>query len=63
MDGKSLADWATDSAAGHAVSSSPSGPYTLTSLPLMPTEDPQGWDGGSIHGVYLIENPKPWANR
>ena len=44
-------------------SSSPSseGPFTLADVVLRPDGGP-GWDGGSIHGVYLIRNPKPWAN-
>lgn len=69
MDGKSLGSWSDASAAGHATTaSSPTseGRPTYSAQPLHEIVlKPSGgdeWDGGSIHGVYLIKNPKPWSN-
>ena len=73
MGGKPLGSWADASAAGHATaaastgrSATAEGRPTFSALPLREIVlRPSGgdeWDGGSIHGVYLIKNPKPWRN-
>ena len=62
LGGQSLAHWTDASAAGHAVGNSPTGPFNLSEIPLRPHGD-SSWDGGSIHGVYLIRNPAPWRNQ
>ena len=58
-NGSGLGSWATDSAAGHGVGTPTRA--TLVDLPLVPDGGP-GWYGGSIHGVYLVQNPAPWRN-
>eukprot|EP01043_Picozoa_sp_COSAG02_P002067 COSAG02_NODE_46_length_45443_cov_36.731497_19_plen_384_part_00 len=62
LDGKSLAHWTDASAAGHAVGNSSVGPFVFTDIALRPQGD-SSWDGGSIHGVYLLQNPVPWSNK
>lgn len=62
LDGKSLGHWTDASAAGHAVGNSSVGPFALSDIALRPLGD-SAWDGGSIHGVYLIQNPAPWSNQ
>ena len=47
------------SAAGHATHAaggSPTAAFTLSELALRP-EGGDAWDGGSIHGVYLVRHP------
>ena len=65
LNGGGLGDWTDGSAAGHAVAKRTgdgTGPFKLTDVVLRPDGGP-GFDGGSIHGVYLIKNPTPWPNR
>jgi hypothetical protein len=60
MDRKPLSAWEHDSAAGHAEGSDPSN-LILKELVLRP-QGGDAWDAGSIHGVYLVRNPKPYPN-
>jgi hypothetical protein len=62
MNGSSLSGWSTESALGHAVASFPSGTYTMSEIVVSPREGSQNWDNGSIHGGYLVKNPRPWTN-
>lgn len=50
----------TSSSAG---SSSPLGPFNLSDIVLSPRSPslPE-WDSGSLHGTYIIRNPKPYTN-
>lgn len=64
-----LASWATASAVGHARLDCPSTPcpplaaatFSLDSLAVVP-DGGSDWSGGSMHGVYVVRNPAPWAN-
>ena len=73
----SLASWSTNSLAAHAVAvqttegQDPSlrGPFKFPSngpatkgRMVLPPAAPGSWDAGSIHGVYVVANPRPWAN-
>jgi hypothetical protein len=62
LDGKGLEAWTDDSATGRGEGNSSAGPFSLSEIALRPGGG-TAWDGGSIHGVYLVRNPKPWANR
>jgi hypothetical protein len=65
-----LLDWATSSAAAHAVDMShnhgngvtSTEPLRLSSIVVHPSGDRSSWYGGSVHGVYLVRNPRPWPN-
>ena len=61
MDGGSLSRWTDDSCAIHGVGNS-STRFSLSNIALRPGGG-DAWDGGSIHGVYLTKNPKPWPNK
>merc|ERR1711969_393375 len=61
MDGGSLSRWTDDSCAIHGLGDS-STHFSLSNMALRPGGG-DAWDGGSIHGVYLTKNPKPWPNK
>jgi hypothetical protein len=78
-DNKPLGAWATASTIAHARANHPdctdsgSGSSACTASASNATfsldnivlegDGGMGWAGGSLHGVYLVQNPSPWANQ
>lgn len=68
LNNHSMGSWTSCSSAGHAVGSSPTGPFKLVDIAVRPGGNDDGggntgWYNGSVHDVYLTQNPRPWSNK